>query len=114
MADLTLSDHACHRSAQRNVSFEEIDFIVQHGSALRNTGVIFRQMRRKDLPRDLPANHPYRRLVGTTVVLCKCGHHVLTIYREGEAFHKDRCKRKYCQRDFMVSCPRCMSSETAA
>src|SRR5215468_6270895 len=93
--DIILSEHAIQRSAQRNVSFEEIAFIIENGRLMRNAGVNFRQLREKDLPDTLPRNHGYRRLIGTTVVLCKCGLFVVTLYREEEAFRKDRRKTKY-------------------
>jgi hypothetical protein len=90
-----LSDHACWRSSQRNLSSNEILFIAEHGSRVRRTGVIFCQLRRIDLPDDLSANHPFRRLVGSTVVLSSCGQYVLTVYREERAFRRDTRKAKY-------------------
>lgn len=93
--NIQLSDHANLRSAQRNVSYAEIVFIVEHGKRLRNTGVVFVQLRMKDVPDTLPPNHPYRRLVGSTVVLCGCGQLVITLYREDDAFRKDKRKTKF-------------------
>lgn len=95
MQDITLSTHALHRSAQRNITVEDITSIVQTGHRLRRTGVIFCQLRRKDIPTDTPGNHRYWQLVGTTVVLCRCGRYVITVYREERAFHRDACKAKY-------------------
>ena len=103
-----LSDHAAHRAAQRNLMDDEIDFMLQFGFLLHNTGVIFCQLRAKDLPDDLPRNHRYRRLVGSTLVLCKCGHYVVTLYRENRAFHSDSCKVRYnLQKSKLVNCPYC-------
>lgn len=93
-----LSDHASLRCAQRNLDPEEIQFIVAHGKRLRRTGVIFCQLRRRDLPPDLPPSHPHCRLVGSTVVLSKDGQRVLTVYRNERAFHRDSRKRKYANR----------------
>ena len=105
--DIILSDHAAQRSAQRNVSIEEILFIIQHGKLMRNAGVSFRQLRDKDWPDELCGNHPYRRLIGTTVVLCKCGLFVVTLYREQDAFRKDQRKHRYNLTHQMVVCPSC-------
>jgi hypothetical protein len=107
MYPYTLSSHARHRSAQRNLSDEDIDFIVQHGQHVHRTGVIFCQLRHKDLPTQIPGNHRYRQLVGTTVVLCRCGHYIVTLYREAKAFHRDRCKRKYNIQATQDMCPCC-------
>lgn len=105
--DFELSDHAERRAAQRNLLSDEIDFMLQYGQLVHNTGVIFCQMRQKDLPDDLPANHRYRRLVGTTVVLCKCGYFVVTVYREHKAFRADTSKTQYSQSDALKNCPYC-------
>jgi hypothetical protein len=95
MLQYSLSTHAFLRSAQRNLSYDDIAFIIQHGSRVHRTGVIFCQLRQKDIPPDTPGNHRHRQLAGTTVVLCKCGHYVITLYRNERAFHRDARKNKY-------------------
>jgi hypothetical protein len=80
---------------------------------MRSAGVSFRQMREKDWPDDIPVNHPYRRLIGTTIVLCKCGLFVVTLYRQEEAFRKDRRKAKYNSADHWVACPWCQEQQVA-
>lgn len=92
---LKLSDHAFERSIDRNVSLEEIDFIVEYGYRERRTGAIFCQLRSKNMPKCKMTNRRYGRLVGTTVVLCGCGQHVITLYRGEKAFKQDRRKAKY-------------------
>jgi hypothetical protein len=93
-----LSNHASQRSAQRNLCEDEIIFIATYGRRIRRAGAIFCQLRRVDLPDDLVANHPYRRLVGSTVVLSRCGGYVLTVYRDAKAFHRDARKDKFGRR----------------
>jgi hypothetical protein len=106
--EFRLSDHAERRAAQRNLSHDEINFLLEHGTLVHNTGVIFCRLRQKDVPSDLPANSRYRRLVGTTVILCRCGHYVVTLYREQRAFHSDTCKTEYSQRNGkLTNCPYC-------
>jgi hypothetical protein len=102
--DIHLSEHASRRSAQRNLSYDEILFVIEHGKRLRNAGVVFIQLRVKDIPEAIPANHHYRRLIGSTVVLCSCGQHVITLYREDEAFRKDKRKTKYNQQHQCALC----------
>lgn len=93
--DIQLSEHAEVRATQRNLSQSEIEFIVEHGHQHRGAGAIFCQLRRDCMPGGLPGNHPYRRLVGTTVLLSSCGQTVVTIYRNTRAFRGDLRKRKY-------------------
>jgi hypothetical protein len=106
--EFKLSDHAARRAAQRNLSHEEIDFLLEHGHFMHNTGVIFCQLRQKDVPDDLPGNHRFRRLVGSTAVLCKCGYYVVTLYREQRAFRGDSLKTRYSLRgERLTNCPYC-------
>lgn len=95
MLNVSLSSHASQRSAQRNLSDADIAFILQNGSRVHRTGVIFCQLRHKDVPEETPGNHRHRQLVGTTVVLSKCGHYVITVYRDAKAFQRDIRKSKY-------------------
>lgn len=110
--ELDLSDHARRRCAQRNLSYNEVLFICQYGKRERNAGVIFCQLRRDRMPKHIGANDPYQRLIGTTVVLSKCGYVVVTVYREGKAFHEDKRKSKYYWRQH-TSCPHCSTIKAA-
>lgn len=105
-AGVILSLHAELRSAHRNLSYEEIDFVVRHGRRERRTGVIFCRMLGRTMPADIPPGHPFRRLIGTTVILCECGQFVVTVKRGQQQFSKDRRKSKYCmkQREFLCPC----------
>ncbi len=108
MYTYTLSQHAKHRSAQRNLSKEDIHFVLTHGEHEHGAGVIFCQLHRKNIPNDTPGNHRYRQLVGTTLVLCTCGEFVVTLYRQSKAFHKDKCKAHYNRQGGQSStCPCC-------
>ncbi|MCB9452608.1 MAG: DUF4258 domain-containing protein [Anaerolineaceae bacterium] len=93
--DIRFSDHAKQRCAQRNLSHDEIQFIIAYGRLERRAGIEFYQLRQKDLPPDLPANDPRHRLVGSTVLLSKNMAQVVTAYRNGRAFRRDRQKSKY-------------------
>ncbi len=105
-AGVMLSLHAELRSAHRNVSYEEIAFVVRHGRRERRTGVIFCRMLDQTMPADIPPGHDFRRLVGTTVILCECGQFVVTVKRGQQEFVKDRRKAKYCMKQQHV-CPCC-------
>ncbi len=96
--DIELSDHAEIRAAQRNLSYDEICFILDYGTRQRRSGVIFYCLHRKQIPQDLPGSHPYRRLVGTTVIVSRDNTVVVTAYRNEEAYRHDRRKAKYERR----------------
>jgi hypothetical protein len=101
------SDHASVRIDQRHFRDDEVRFVVAYGKRLHRTGAILCQLYPDCLPDDLPANHRFRRLVGTTVMLCSCGQYVVTMYKNPRAFKRDRCKVKYDRRRGAYSCPRC-------
>lgn len=93
--EFSMSPHAITRAAQRNVTMEEVEFVLKHGHRMHRAGGVFCQLRDIDLPDFIPPNSAESRLVGTTVLLCRCGHHVLTLYRNPKAFKKDGKKQKY-------------------
>jgi hypothetical protein len=107
MENLVLSGHAQQRSIQRNISASDIDFIVANGHRVHRTGVIFCQLRASSIPDSVPGNHRFRQLVGTTVVLCRCGRCVVTVYREEKAFRRDTRKARYDAR--VRPCTECCS-----
>ncbi len=102
-----LSNHAQRRSAQRNLSKRDIDYIIKNGERVHRTGVIFCQLRTKDIPDKTPGNDRSRQLIGTTLVLCKCGRYVVTLYRQEKAFQRDCRKSKYGLDTSYRTCPSC-------
>jgi hypothetical protein len=113
LENLFTTEHAGDRSLQRNVYGDEIEFILAHGHSFHNAGVTFVQLRAKNIPADLPGNHPFRHLEGTTVMLCACGHTVITLYRQETAFRKDKRKSKHNCRQRVFDCPCCGQSKAA-
>ena len=107
MQAYVLSTHAVQRSAQRNLSDQDIEFIMRYGERVRRTGVIFCQLRSKNVPRETPGNHRLWQLTGTTIVLCKCGRYVVTLYRQERAFQRDSRKSKYGLKAAYPTCPHC-------
>jgi hypothetical protein len=73
------SDHAEKRMAQRNVSFEDIDFVLEFGRKLHKAGAVFIFLRKCDIPRK--ERQVYERLEGTMVVLSRETNTIITVYR---------------------------------
>ena len=46
---MQLTHHAKLRSAQRNISHEDIAKVIKYGSPLHRTGIVFYTIRKKDL-----------------------------------------------------------------
>lgn len=107
MEKLEMSLHALEQSRRRHLSEADLLFVVQYAHRERQTGVIFYQLLRKNIPAELPANDPRRKLEGTTVITCKCGQFVITAYKNPEAFKLDRKKSKYAYRADVSTCPCC-------
>jgi hypothetical protein len=92
---LSFSDHADLRCVQRNLSEDEVNFVIQNGEMTRRTGAIFFLLRRRDIPKQYARDQRIARLVGTTVLVDKEWSVVITVYRNDEARKKDRRKSKY-------------------
>lgn len=108
MNQLELSHHALEQARRRHLSETDIRFVVEYAKKERRTGVIFYQMYKKNLPDELAPNDHRRKLEGTTVITCKCGQFVITVYKNSEAFKQDRKKVKYdCRGDGTTTCPHC-------
>lgn len=102
LSSLHYTRHAYKRMCQRNLSDDDIDFIIRYADPEYRTGIRFYHLRRKDIPADIPGNSSYRRLVGTTVLVCHC-ECVITAYRNDRAHKRDRRKSNYDLR----TCPVC-------
>lgn len=102
------SDHARLRKSQRNVSDLDVSFIMKNATLTRRAGARFYQLHNKDIPANLPPNDRRWKLVGTTVLTCKCGQMIITVYRNDRAFKKDQRKQKYDSRQGLTC--RCQCS----
>jgi len=107
---ILLSLHAQEQMRKRNFSLEDVRFIVENKwkDKKHNTGKIFYQFRKDDLPKHLAHVKKYQRLVGTTVLACgKCGLYIITMYKNPKAFKADMKKRKYDKNKKKNCCPCC-------
>jgi hypothetical protein len=80
---------------------------MQHGEAKHASGVIFFQMLKKSVPKNVSPNDPIRKLIGATVVACPCGQFVITLYKNPKAFKTDRKKDKFNRNKGLCTCPYC-------
>ncbi len=81
MSELTVTNHAQLRMAQRNVTWPQLCFILEHGQRIRRAGVSLVYLRHKDIPTQLLAQNQFASLEGTAVVLNRQGTIVMTIWR---------------------------------
>jgi len=100
--------HADLRMCQRNLTHGDIEFVVRHGEVKYRTGLQFYRLLHKNLPSDLDGNSRFRRLVGTTVLLCSCGS-VITAYRNQQAHKRDRRKAEYALKRRHTNCDHCVA-----
>jgi hypothetical protein len=81
---ITLNNHARKQIARRNLSLDDIEYIVQFGAHFHQAGVLFYFLRDEDIPVSDQQNSELERLAGTAVVLSKDGQHLLTAWRNRE------------------------------
>lgn len=85
--------HALERMAQRNLTHEDIRFVMQHGQRHHRTGVLFFFLGRGDLPMNDLLKHS--RLEGTTVLVDPKSRKVITTYRDKKGLGEIKRKTKY-------------------
>lgn len=73
------SYHAGKRMAQRNLSLEDIDFVLDHGQRLHKAGAVFFFLGKCDIP-DVWRRR-FERLEGTMLVLSNESNTLITVYR---------------------------------
>ena len=77
--NLSITDHAWLRMAQRNLSLTDVTFVVEHGKRYWRAGALHIVLRYKDIP--TPEQRAFARLDGTVVLLDDAGAVVTTVYR---------------------------------
>lgn len=95
ISDLTFSDHADLRCAQRNLTPAEVAYVVRHGRRSRRAGAIFVNLGRRDVPAADRRNQRVAQLIGTTAVVASDGGLIITVYRNEAAHKSNRRKAKY-------------------
>jgi hypothetical protein len=88
-----LSPHAQLRAAQRNLNYEDLEYVYQYGSRLRLTGISFYTLRKRDIPPSDGHNSQISRLEGTTLLVSR-DNVVITVIRNDRYLRKLRYKSK--------------------
>lgn len=94
-AQLMFTDHAVLRCSQRNITPEEVLYILHYGQKRHRTGVRYYRLRWCDVPREDRAKQRIAQLVGSSVLTDGAGRVIITVRRNEEAWKRDRRKTKY-------------------
>ena len=95
---LQFTEHAVQRVRQRALSFQDVEYVVQHGRRHWAGGVLHCFLGRKDIPEQDRRSDRLWRLEGTTVLLKIIEEQtatVITVYRNRKASRQFRRKAKY-------------------
>ena len=95
---LNLTQHAVLRMAQRNLSFDDLEYVLEHGERVHKTGVTMYILRKRDILQNDRKKSEITRLEGTVVLtgFSQDGNlEVITLYRNKSASRMLRCKEKY-------------------
>jgi len=89
----TLTIHATKRVAQRNLSKDDLEYVLHHGTKCHKAGACFYFLAGKDIPAEDRKDNEIARLEGTTLVLDPGQTTIVTVYRNREKGLK-RIRRK--------------------
>ena len=92
--------HALNRQAQRNLSPNDIQFVLQHDRRVHNAGALHVFLGGRDIPADRTLARQYGRLEGTMLVLHLSADEAIlvTTYRNRRGLKAVRTKTKYDRR----------------
>jgi hypothetical protein len=90
---IDFSRHAVVRAAQRNLSDEEVRYVIAYGKKFHRAGTLIYYLRKRDIPEWDRSEPQWMRLAGTAVILSKDGRCVITVWRNRTKGLK-RIKRK--------------------
>lgn len=91
--EMELSNHAIMRMAQRNLSAEDVEYVLRHGCRVRSGGALHYFLRADDIP--TADRKKVERLEGTTVLMDRWGQYIITVYRNRRGLKGIRRKVKW-------------------
>ncbi|WP_245863084.1 DUF4258 domain-containing protein [Candidatus Viridilinea mediisalina] len=97
MLPMLVTDHARTRQAQRNLSDDEVAFVLDHGQYVRSGGALHIFLRRRDMFGDQAVCQQYQHLEGSVLVMNDTGEVpiLITVYRNRRGLRYIRRKAKY-------------------
>lgn len=95
--DLLSTFHALSRQARRNLSNDDIGFVVAHGQYIHCAGALHIFLGQRDIPLHKEVSRRFGRLEGTVLVIDVHGEQptLLTVYRNRNGLKRIRAKHKY-------------------
>lgn len=98
------TDHAEQRMAQRNLSFDDVMFVLKYGKCYHRAGAMFFYLRGKDIPQRRQRDKRISKLEGATVILSRDAPAILTVYRNRDnGLRHIKRKAKYSQSPEMLT-----------
>jgi len=96
--------HALSRSAQRNLSADDVKFVLTYGRRVYNAGAMHVFLARRDISTEKAIVQRYGHLEGTVLVLNVEAHGLtlITAYRNRRSFKAVRTKAAYDRRARLV------------
>lgn len=75
------TNHAQTRMAQRNLTLDEVYFVLEHGQRIHRAGAVFYFLGKRDIPKELRSSQEHMRLEGSVVVTSRHLPQIITVYR---------------------------------
>lgn len=75
------TNHAQTRMAQRNLTLEDVYFVLENGQRIHRAGAIFFFLGKRNIPEKLRSDQEHVRLEGSVVVTSRRLPRIITVYR---------------------------------
>ena len=100
MQPLLSTVHALNRQAQRNLSDDDVQFVLRYGRRIHSAGALHIFLGGRDIPSTKELAQRYGRLEGTVLVLAQLADELtlVTAYRNRRGLKAVRAKAKFNRR----------------
>ncbi len=94
---IAITHHARTRQSQRNLTDDEVMFVLEHGRQLRSGGALHIFLGRRDIPANEALRRRYQHLEGAVLVVDDTSDQpvLITVYRNRRGLKDIRSKAKY-------------------
>ncbi|MEK6531077.1 MAG: DUF4258 domain-containing protein [Deltaproteobacteria bacterium] len=90
----SFSKHALQRASQRNITWDNVNFIMRFGREIHNGGALFVFLGKHDIPYEYQRDDRFAKLEGSTLLISDDGKCLITTYKNKNGLKQIKKKQK--------------------